>query len=412
MAIPNFMQQPEHCLGKLPVGAKVREKKSGLVFLVAEHNHANWRGTALITDCIVKNASYDAREPDSQNKYIREFGNSDYPLSNIHQWLNSDEEHWYHPAHFKDMPPENENISSTPKYFYTSPSYPEINQLQGPFDYANEPGFLTWFSKDFVNSIRPVRLPCFTVKENGRLVEEELLTGVFLPSLCEMGCEYQDSEGVGERLALFEDPAYRFCAPTPAACGMPDGYEYRDVVWWYLTRNANLEKPGLVYRITPGYRGGDKASKQAMLCRCFVAAGVRPIVNLDSNFPVSAAPDEDGVYDLVPPKYGVPSKGHDMLAIPSDLTQTLTVNPKIDDVFNPACNCTNTDCIRQGLCEACTHYHSSGDGVVTLFEPTCKIDHGTAAFHLVDRCFDDVGRRVRTFKEVFEEEQRQISEVT
>lgn len=406
MAMPNMFKQPEHCVAKLPVGAKVREQKSGIVFLVAEHGHSGWPCTTLITDCVVKNASYDAAEPDSQNKYIRAFGNSDYPLSNIHQWLNSDAETWYHPSHFKDMPPENDYISRTPEYFYTSPCYPEVNKLRGPFDYVCEPGFLTWFSKDFVNGIVPVRLPVFTVKETGLLRREELYTGVFLPSLCEIGCEYQDAEGIGERFKLFEDPIYRFCAPTAEACGMPNGYDYRDVLWWYWTRNPNVEKPGMVFRITPGYRGGNFASRQATLGRCHVASGVRPMVNITGNFPVSAIPDAEGVYDLTPPPTGIPSKGHDMLAIPSDLTQTLTVNQGEDDPFAPGCVCTNLACVRNGMCQACSHYHSSGMGVVTLFEPTCKLDHQTAPFHLVERCFDELGRRVREFKEVFEEEQK------
>ena len=359
MPMPGFMKEPEYCLKKLPVGAKVREQRSGIVFLVAEHRHEGWNCTTLITDCVIKNASYDAMEPDSQNKYIRAFGNSDYILSNIHQWLNSDQEHWYHPSHFKDTPPAGENISSTPEFYYHCPDYPEVGKFKGPFDYVREPGFLTWFSQEFKNSIVPVKLPVFTVKETGQLLKEELYTGVFLPSLCEVGCEYQDPEHTGTRFMLFEDPIYRVCGPTASACEQEDDYEYSDALWWFMTRSPSIEKPGMVFKITPGYRGGIWASRQAMLHRCYVASGVRPMINVRQNIMVSEVPDENGVYDMILPKGSVPAGGHDMLAIPGNLSQVLSVTPRIDGHYSPGCVCTNFTCIRLGMCDSCSYYHSS-----------------------------------------------------
>ena len=97
-------------LKDLLIGAKVREHKSSVVFLVADHNHTAYRGTALVTDCAIKLASLDAAEPDNPDKDMKEFGNNFYPQSNIHQWLNSNEVDWYRPAHEFDAPPVQENI--------------------------------------------------------------------------------------------------------------------------------------------------------------------------------------------------------------------------------------------------------------------------------------------------------------
>jgi len=397
---PMMMKPPAFCLGKLKTGDKVREKKSGIVFLIAGHEHENWKGiTTLITDCVIKNASYDAREPDSTNKFIREFGNPDYPLSNIHQWLTADREDWYHPSHFKDMPPEGEYIERTPEFYYHSPNYPEMNILRGPFDYRNEPGFLTRFSKRFVQAMRPVRIPVAVTKENGLIEKGELYTAVFLPSMREVGYNEYDPFELGSRFELFENPIYRICGPDPRAINMPENYKYKDVLWWFMTRNSIPENPGYIFKITPGYRGGVFASRQAMLHRCNVASGVRPMINISSMYPVSERPGEDGVYDLIDPMPGMLGPSHNMLAIPGNLTQTLSVNGKVDDKLVPGCVCTNLTCIRHGLCEACRYYHSSGYGSIHLFEPTCEGDHFKMNPAIVEMCHDDLGRAVMCFND-------------
>jgi len=50
---------------QLPIGAKVKEEKSGVVFLIADHNHTGYAGTPLITDCAIKLAAFDAVESEN-----------------------------------------------------------------------------------------------------------------------------------------------------------------------------------------------------------------------------------------------------------------------------------------------------------------------------------------------------------
>ena len=245
----------------------------------------------------------------------------------------------------------------------------------------------------------PVRIPVLTMSETGVVEKKELYTGVFLPSLKEVGYELFDEDGIGSRFELFEDPRYRICSPSNEAVSMPDDYEYKDVLWWFLTRSIMPSMPGYVFKITPGYRGGTFSSRQAMFHRCCMAGGIRPFINLNWFYPVAEEPDENGIYDLIEPPAGANARKHNMMAIPSNLTQTLSANGRVDERIIPGCVCTNLTCIRHGLCEPCEYYHSSAYGMKELFEPTCKGDHFNVDPEVVERCYDDLGRIVMTFKE-------------
>lgn len=51
---------------------------------------------------------FDAKEPSNPNTNIQKYGNSEYVLSNIHQWLNATKGayEWYTPQHSYDAPPD------------------------------------------------------------------------------------------------------------------------------------------------------------------------------------------------------------------------------------------------------------------------------------------------------------------
>ena len=92
-------------ISELPIGAKIREPLSGLVFQVCAQNHPDYPGTALILDTVLKQRCLDAREPGSSEDQ-KKYGNNTFYQSNLCMWLNSDAiSDWYTPGHASDAPP-------------------------------------------------------------------------------------------------------------------------------------------------------------------------------------------------------------------------------------------------------------------------------------------------------------------
>lgn len=86
----------------------------------------------FITERAIDYLHFDAREMSSQDIDARWDGNPEYQVSNIYQYLNSSGDSWFLARHMCDSPP----------------------------DYADSPGFLTWFLPHEIDAIRsPVCLP-------------------------------------------------------------------------------------------------------------------------------------------------------------------------------------------------------------------------------------------------------------
>ena len=92
-------------IADLHIGAKLKERDSGLVFLVGEHGHAGYSGTTLVADNVIAQMCMDAPEPENPDERLRITGNCRYRLSNLHMWLNSEDDEWYAAAHEYDAPP-------------------------------------------------------------------------------------------------------------------------------------------------------------------------------------------------------------------------------------------------------------------------------------------------------------------
>jgi hypothetical protein len=291
-------------LKELSIGTRVREEKSSLVFLVADHNHTAYAGTLLITDCAIKLASLDAAEPDNPDKGKKEFGNNYYPLSNIHQWLNSDQADWYRPSHEFDAPPTVENIDQGRLDFYESPFYSEEAKFLGDYSYKSSPGFLTFFSREFIESICEVDVPCYKEPAPGQIVHGPpdpfmLRTKVFLPSAPEMGFEKTKTGTEGFRFPLFNDARMRVVAPTPEAIGKPKDYVYDDCSFYYWLRTPIAGSSTMSMFFYADHRMGDT---NCMLTGSFHArtvTGIRPAMNLDSKTRISDKPDKNGIYSLI-----------------------------------------------------------------------------------------------------------------
>jgi len=291
-------------LKDLSIGTKVREQKSSVVFLVADHNHTAYIGTTLITDCAIKLASFDAAEPDNPDKAIKEFGNNFYPLSNIHRWLNSSEVDWYKSAGEFDAPPLVENIDQGRLDFYDVPFYSEEAKFTGDFSYKDDPGFLTWFSPEFVDSICEVNVPCHVNPVPGEIHHGPpepfyIKSKVFLLSAPEMGFEKTRTGTEGFRLPLFSDARMRVVAPTPAAIGKPDDYVYDDCSFWYWLRTPISGSSTMAMVYNSDHRVGDYNSLSTGQSQVRSISGIRPALNLDSGVVVSNGPDALGVYTLL-----------------------------------------------------------------------------------------------------------------
>lgn len=109
-------------------------------------------------------------------------------MSNLHQWLNSREERWYHPAHERDNPP----VSPYLRY--------------GEHPYLETPGFLTGFSQTFRDSLVEVEIPVLvrTIRGKGEL--QTVKACAFLPSRTEMNKGDEVGVPEGKPLPLFYDP--------------------------------------------------------------------------------------------------------------------------------------------------------------------------------------------------------------
>ena len=290
-------------LKELPVSAKVREKKSGLVFLVAAHNHIAYNGTLLVTDAAVKIAAFDAAEPANPDAEIRVNGNNFYPGSNIHAWLNSAEESWYAPSHDDDAPPSQENISLGTVEFFDVPFYSYESKISGDWSYDKEPGFLTWFSEAFVEKIIQVDVPCHYEPKPGEVFigpphPIELRSKVFLPSVPEMGFEKQMNGVEGFRFRLFNDARYRVVAPTNSVLRKPEDYIYDDCSFFYWLRTPVPGSKSKCWVWASEHKLTDQNGSSLAPVPVNVVCGVRPALNLDSAVGISV-PDENGIYDLL-----------------------------------------------------------------------------------------------------------------
>ena len=277
-------------LGKLPVGAVVKDSKSSILFYVAAHDHPGYQGTTLISQYIIGVRAFDAREnlnPASGTfNNRRRYGNNDYALSNIHQWLNSDKASgWYSPTHEFDAPPSEENV------------------WYGDYHYENKQGFLHRLSDKFKAALIEVDVP-YAVRTGKDSVELRSVKGkAFIPSRTEIN--YGDEAGMAEGapFQLFVDDPY-----LTYAVASPQQREKYGRSWNPPSEYATWDDPGIydpaqgwkywlrsacsIYSFTARYMNPDFQLSYDKVCNDVV--GVRPAMNLDSSVQCSEGPD--GVY--------------------------------------------------------------------------------------------------------------------
>ena len=289
---------------QLSVGAKVRDDESGVVFLVADHNHTGYEGTALITDCAIKIAAFDAAEPDNPDSEMKEFGNNFYPDSNIHRWLNSSSEKWYKPAHEFDAAPTRANTDQGRLDIYEAPFYSKEAKYFEDYSYLDDKGFLSWFPKAFVDSLVEVRVSCFIDQEHkshGPPNPIRILCKVFLLSGAELGCEYISVCPEGFRYGLFADGRMRACAPTPVAIKRDSGYVYNDCSLFYWLRSPAAGTRGFasIYYSDHKMATADMNMNATSQLPVRSICGIRPAMNIDSTIQVTDKPDQGGAHSFI-----------------------------------------------------------------------------------------------------------------
>lgn len=65
----------------------------------------------FISEFLEDQCAFDAKEPGNEdNEYRRRYGNNRFSVSNVQQFINSDQVAWYHPAHEADAPPTGDSL--------------------------------------------------------------------------------------------------------------------------------------------------------------------------------------------------------------------------------------------------------------------------------------------------------------
>lgn len=238
-----------------------------ITFMVVDKNHAGYPSGAisLMTEKALFTSAYDAKEPTNPITDRRDFGNSRYIHSNIHQWLNSNAESWYTAKHTYDAPPIAENV------------------VNGVNPYASWPGFLSMLNEQFGMSLMTTSLVAVRPNVDGGGTDS-LSDKMFLPSISEMGYTLLNGQVDGTILAYFNNNERRaYAIPEAGVSGYVDTY----------TRSASSEEYvwGLDKRgITDAEYGGQFASGFSYF---------RPMCNLPGAIMVMPSPYTTGAFILV-----------------------------------------------------------------------------------------------------------------
>ena len=264
-------------LSNLPVGAKVKfgkhqiasETAESISWIVADKNHSGYPADSVtvITQELIDILPYDAKEGSTY-----QYGNPNYALSNIHQWLNSSASagNWYSPTHANDVAPTN---STT----YNAGGY------------QSRAGFLY----NFTDKERSLLLPTTITNQLGNDVSTTITAKVFLPSEWELLGKGQVEDN-SSQLSYFSSKfavtsltaqAYTYCPSSSKPASDTSYYQYytRSTVGGSENKVRCVNENGLV-----SLTGPNGAS-----------SGTRPVINLAGNLKMSDTTDADGCYTVL-----------------------------------------------------------------------------------------------------------------
>lgn len=271
-------------LSNLPIGAKVKfgkhsvngETAQDIIWLVVAKNHTGYptNSVTLLTDRIVDMRAFDAAEPTSPNSDVREYGLGRYELSNIRQWLNSNNDNWYVAKHTYDQAP---NGTYTTKRT----------------EYSTRPGFQRYFSTSEINAILSTPIIYYDYSVGNKTITDK----IFIPSFREItGTDSSPFEAEGTRWAYFTNnsmlaklsqQAYTHSMSTTTSDPATSN-------WFWMTRSVLRSERDRVYLLHNTASGS-----YSTFAPNDGSAGVRPAMNLSSTLSISDTTDSEGCYTFV-----------------------------------------------------------------------------------------------------------------
>lgn len=261
-------------LGDLAIGSKVKfgryDVSDGtpetIIWLIADRHHTGYPSNSitLIAEACIDKLAFDAKEPENDDTDRQSFGNNDYSVSNIDQWMNSDVVSWYTARHTADHAPDEGYVTAQP--------------------YTGHAGFLRDFSDSEKNALMQTDV---RYRRDGITIV--LQRKVFLASEVEVGLTNITNEG--SRMAIFNSDASRIATVTTQTQreNSDGGTAGTADVWWLRTANPNSKT--YVWAVS-----ASGASRSGYYAR--TAVGIRPVVNLSDSLTVSDTVDTDGCYTL------------------------------------------------------------------------------------------------------------------
>lgn len=279
-------------LASLPDGALVKFGSiygNPIIWRVIGQNHYAAGQTSLQTEHIIKLMCFDAKEASNSDGNRQNYGNNNYALSNIRQWLNSAAVSWYAAQHSADAPPSDANVWS---------NYNEYDAF---------PGFLNGFTADEKAAI------CNTTITYGKASVDgggtaTVTDKVFLLSCTEMGLS--GGHVCGTQFSIYSSNAARIAKPTATAVS---NSEYKDSSlntssgWYYWLRDAYASYSLYARRVRTDGSLNYRYAFDGL-------GGARPALNLSSSISLSSTTDSDGCYTLV---YNNPPEPPSSLSVPS-----------------------------------------------------------------------------------------------
>ena len=171
---------------------------------------------------------FDAKESSNSDRNRRSYGNNNWRVSNIEQWLNSDASagNWYSAQHEYDAPPSIDNI------------YYNIN----PYD--KKPGFLYYFTDEEKALLQDMTLTLANNTVTDSSGGSYTWTGkVWLPTFTQMGFGQNNNISEGTKFSKFTDDASRIktihamCAANNQYC--IDNSKTEGTAWNYRMSSAD-----------------------------------------------------------------------------------------------------------------------------------------------------------------------------
>lgn len=160
---------------------------------------------------------FDAKESSNSDTNRQKYGNNNWGVSNIEQWLNSDQSNWYSAQHSADAPPSSAIVSYNP--------------------YDTKPGFLYYWTDEEKAVLQDMTLTLAnnTVTDGGG---SYTWTGkVWLPTYTQIFGDQNNSISEGTQFSKFTDDASRIktihamCAANNQYC-IDEGIT-EETVWYY-----------------------------------------------------------------------------------------------------------------------------------------------------------------------------------